>query len=339
MPLARESLMLDIAQVGDTFVVVGDRGHVLISEDQGRSWIQKRTPTRVPLTGVWFHDRNLGWAVGHDAVILRTEDGGETWCRCTSAPELERPLFDVWFEDAQNGFAVGAYGYFLRSSRRRPELARGAARGARSSRAPMTTGRSPTTRLRDDELDDDGAWDDDEWRTTARRRPAPEPDRPRPRPAVPDGRGGHRVPFRRPGAPGWRWTRPTTARSSARWRPTIGRCWCSGCAATCSAPGTRARPGAVDHPVDTSLFGGARLPDGGVIVVGTAGVMLVSREGDRFRLVQRADRKALMGAMPPATARSSSSASPACSARSRRAGGVANVSPQAIPDHHRRSRT
>jgi photosystem II stability/assembly factor-like uncharacterized protein len=34
-----------------------------------------------------------------------------------------------------------------------------------------------------------------------------------------------------------------------------------------------------------------------VIVVGTAGVMLVSREGERFRLVQRPDRKALMSAM------------------------------------------
>jgi len=112
-PLAEKSLLLDGAYVDGLAVVVGERGHVLISEDQGRSWRQVEAPTAATLTGVRFHDRNLGWAVGHDATILRTRDGGETWERVYHDPEEESPLFDVWFSDADNGFAVGAYGLFL----------------------------------------------------------------------------------------------------------------------------------------------------------------------------------------------------------------------------------
>ena len=60
-----------------------------------------------------MHDERLGWAVGHNAAILRTVDGGERWTMVHEAPEEERPLLDVWFRDKRTGFAVGAYGYFL----------------------------------------------------------------------------------------------------------------------------------------------------------------------------------------------------------------------------------
>ncbi len=112
-PLASRSLLLDAVAVEGRMVAVGERGHVLISDDEGDTWRQATVPTRATLTGVWFHDRQLGWAVGHDAVILRTRDGGENWQRLHHAPEQERPLLDVWFADADRGFAIGAYGYFL----------------------------------------------------------------------------------------------------------------------------------------------------------------------------------------------------------------------------------
>ena len=94
-------------------VVVGERGHILVSTDGGVSWKQARVPTRVLLTAVHMHDERTGFAVGHDAVILRTGDGGATWRLVHHAPEEERPLLDVWFRDERTGFAVGAYGYFL----------------------------------------------------------------------------------------------------------------------------------------------------------------------------------------------------------------------------------
>ena len=62
-------------------VAVGERGHVLVSGDEGRSWRQADVPSRALLTGVFMHDARLGWAVGHDEVVLRTRDGGLTWER------------------------------------------------------------------------------------------------------------------------------------------------------------------------------------------------------------------------------------------------------------------
>ena len=90
-PLAAHSLLLDIARAGDRLVAVGERGHVLLSDDDGETWKQVQVPTRTMLTAVHFLDDKLGFAVGHDAVILRTEDGGSIWQRVHYAPQEERP--------------------------------------------------------------------------------------------------------------------------------------------------------------------------------------------------------------------------------------------------------
>jgi photosystem II stability/assembly factor-like uncharacterized protein len=111
-PLAEKSLLLDSALADDHLVVAGERGHILLSNDRGETWKQVPVPTRATLTGVWFEGRDLGWAVGHDSVILRTKDGGESWERVFWAPEDESPFLDVWFADEQNGYAIGAYGVF-----------------------------------------------------------------------------------------------------------------------------------------------------------------------------------------------------------------------------------
>lgn len=112
-PLAARSLLLDGALAGQRLVVVGDRGHILTSDDDGRTWHLAQVPTRVTLTAVHMHDHNRGWAVGHDATILGSSDGGATWQLLYQAPEEELPLLDVWFRDHLTGFAVGAYGYYL----------------------------------------------------------------------------------------------------------------------------------------------------------------------------------------------------------------------------------
>ena len=79
MPKARTSLLLDIATAGDRLVEVGERGHILYSDDIGKTWVQVRVPTSVMLTRVFFVSEATGWAVGHDGNILLTDDGGETW--------------------------------------------------------------------------------------------------------------------------------------------------------------------------------------------------------------------------------------------------------------------
>jgi photosystem II stability/assembly factor-like uncharacterized protein len=65
------------------------------------------------LTAVAASPEGRVWAVGHDAVIVSSKDGGQTWVRQFFAPEDEAPLLDVWFENSRHGIAVGAYGSAL----------------------------------------------------------------------------------------------------------------------------------------------------------------------------------------------------------------------------------
>lgn len=110
---AASSLLLDVTHAGSRLVVAGDRGHILYSDDDGTSWTQAKVPTRQMLTAIYFADEQHGWAVGHDALILATTDGGETWQQQYENRESEVPLLDVWFENPQHGLAVGAYGMLL----------------------------------------------------------------------------------------------------------------------------------------------------------------------------------------------------------------------------------
>lgn len=118
MPKAAQSLLLDIARAGERLVIVGERGHVLLSDDQGKNWKQVVVPTAAMLTAVYFPTPTQGWAVGHDGVILATQDGGNTWSLQRdgggkASEEPVPPLMDVWFKDENSGWAVGAFGVVL----------------------------------------------------------------------------------------------------------------------------------------------------------------------------------------------------------------------------------
>jgi photosystem II stability/assembly factor-like uncharacterized protein len=113
---ASRSLLLDVTHAGKRIVVVGDRGHILYSDDQGTSWTQAKVPSRQLLTAVYFVDDQHGWAVGHDAQILASNDGGATWTKQFEDLKREAPLLDVWFKDLKSGIAVGAYGALLETT-------------------------------------------------------------------------------------------------------------------------------------------------------------------------------------------------------------------------------
>jgi photosystem II stability/assembly factor-like uncharacterized protein len=113
VPLAAHSLLLDIKSVGDRFVAVGERGHVVYSDDQGASWQQASVvPTRATLTTLAVVGNRL-WAAGHDSVILTSGDAGDTWTRQYFDPERQQPIMDMWFSDEDTGIAIGAYGLML----------------------------------------------------------------------------------------------------------------------------------------------------------------------------------------------------------------------------------
>ena len=114
MPLAANSLILDITRSQTGFVAVGERGHVLISED-GKTWTQASTvPTRATLTSVFSLGDRL-WAGGHDAVIISSDDAGNTWTLQNYDSQREQAVMDIFFTDADNGMAIGSYGLYMRT--------------------------------------------------------------------------------------------------------------------------------------------------------------------------------------------------------------------------------
>jgi photosystem II stability/assembly factor-like uncharacterized protein len=115
-PKAAKGLMIDVVHAGKRLVAVGDRGHILYSDDQGSTWTQAKVPTRQLLTAVYFVDDQHGWAVGHDAQILSSSDGGATWTQQYQDLKRESPLLDIWFKDASHGLAVGAYGALIETT-------------------------------------------------------------------------------------------------------------------------------------------------------------------------------------------------------------------------------
>lgn len=141
---AANAVMLAVARADKRLVAVGERGLILLSDDNGVTWRQGKVPVSVSLTGVHFPVARTGWAVGHSGVVLSSTDGGETWVkqldgrqaaqlvldavraagaddgtanqlRRAEAERLvadgpDKPFFDVHFFDQHNGLIVGAYG-------------------------------------------------------------------------------------------------------------------------------------------------------------------------------------------------------------------------------------
>jgi len=104
--------------------VVSTDGSVLSTTDGGASWARRTLPrptdypaARRPdgafpptwqFTAVHFVDRDHGWAVGPEGMILATTDAGRTWAYQGNQSFGE--LSAVRFSDRENGHAVGFLG-------------------------------------------------------------------------------------------------------------------------------------------------------------------------------------------------------------------------------------
>jgi photosystem II stability/assembly factor-like uncharacterized protein len=149
--LAVRSPLLDMARAGQRLVTVGQRGHILYSDDSGRNWQQAEAPVSSDLNAVYFPSARQGWAVGNDGVVLHSSDAGATWRKqldgrqvgevvrkhyaalATAEPGNEqwavlaadgqrlveegadKPFLDVWFANDTLGYVVGVFNLILRT--------------------------------------------------------------------------------------------------------------------------------------------------------------------------------------------------------------------------------
>lgn len=56
--------------------ICGENGLVYVSYDLGDTWIQQITPNLNNLYGIYFTDPKVGWAVGNNADVISTSNGG-----------------------------------------------------------------------------------------------------------------------------------------------------------------------------------------------------------------------------------------------------------------------
>ena len=140
------AVLIDLARAGDRLIAVGERGVIVLSDDNGQSWRQVQVPVSVSLVAVQFIDDEHGWAVGHGGTVLATADGGERWSlqltgiqaaeielkaaqdikanavdadaadmRISNAERLvadgpDKPFLALHFLDANHGLVAGSYG-------------------------------------------------------------------------------------------------------------------------------------------------------------------------------------------------------------------------------------
>jgi photosystem II stability/assembly factor-like uncharacterized protein len=94
--VASKALLLDVgARSGKAFVAVGQMGVIIVSGDDGANWTQATVPASVMLTGVHFPTPDMGWAVGHDGLILHSADGGQTWQKQLDGHQLNEQIIAV----------------------------------------------------------------------------------------------------------------------------------------------------------------------------------------------------------------------------------------------------
>ena len=105
--------------------IVGEFGTILNTRDGGKTWQTQECPDLAAfvaggdwdrpmpaLYGICFIDKNRGWIVGLDGVIIQTADGGNTWKKVDSG--TDKSLYSVVIK-GQKGWIAGNKGAYLMS--------------------------------------------------------------------------------------------------------------------------------------------------------------------------------------------------------------------------------
>ncbi|MGH9768974.1 MAG: WD40/YVTN/BNR-like repeat-containing protein, partial [Blastocatellia bacterium] len=105
--------------------VIGDRGIIHVTQDNGSDWGAQDSRLNDNLNDIFFRTRDDGWLVTSGATgsrILKTVDGGDNWelvFQLGVAPGARRTdvpvLYSVAFPNKKQGWVVGADGRILHS--------------------------------------------------------------------------------------------------------------------------------------------------------------------------------------------------------------------------------
>lgn len=86
---------------------------LVIRSDDGGQTFTPSSPATTTLNGVYFLDELEGWAVGNSGIAIHTIDGGDHWTQTTPG---SLALNSVYFADANHGWIVGDSGKILRTT-------------------------------------------------------------------------------------------------------------------------------------------------------------------------------------------------------------------------------
>lgn len=98
-------------------VVVGDKGLVMVTDNQGQTWTRQQLKSGLDyfdLFSVAFTaDGSSGWAVGDKGIIFHSSDQGATWSEQRGPAGAIGALMKVAVIDAQKACAVGEHGMLV----------------------------------------------------------------------------------------------------------------------------------------------------------------------------------------------------------------------------------
>jgi photosystem II stability/assembly factor-like uncharacterized protein len=139
--------LIAVTRAGPRLIAVGQRGLVMHSDDNGKTWQQAEVPVSADLVAAYFVTPKAGWVVGHNGVVLHTADGGNHWVKQLDGRMAqgileshfkerlaagdadaqnyldlvklnfkygpEQPWLGVWFKNALEGFICGPFGMLM----------------------------------------------------------------------------------------------------------------------------------------------------------------------------------------------------------------------------------
>ena len=116
-PNAHRALINALEKSGDRIFGVGVHGIIVYSDDEGETWTQAdKVPFTKTLTDISCPSQNKCWATGHDATILHSFDGGQTWEVQYQDIDFDAPLLSIHMYDDYEGVALGAFALSLRTA-------------------------------------------------------------------------------------------------------------------------------------------------------------------------------------------------------------------------------